>query len=64
MKAIVKYNDKVYLMKLAEDYKIDYDRLFDAVNEGRWPDECHYKEWIIERSEIVAYFTDESALVS
>lgn len=64
MKAIVKYNDKVYLMKLDEDYKINYDRLFDVVNEGRWPDECHYKEWITERSEIVAYFTDESALVS
>lgn len=63
MKALVKYADKLYLVRVKEK-KVDYDKLFDIVNKGRWPDECHYKEWIVERSQIIAFMTDESEFAS
>ncbi len=59
MKVLVKYADNLYLVRV-EEKKVDYDKLFNIINEGRWPDECHYKEWIVERSKVIAYMTDES----
>lgn len=64
MKILVKYNDTLYLVGVKEDREIDYDQIFHTINEGRWPDECHDKEWIVERSKIIACFTDESTLIS
>lgn len=62
MKALVTYDDENYLIPV--DGNLDYDKLFDLVNADRWPDECHYKEWIVERSKVIAFFTDESQLTS
>ena len=63
MKALVTYNEQKFLVPVINKDAIDYDRLFDLVNRGRWPDECHDKDWIVSRSKIVAFFTDESALI-
>jgi hypothetical protein len=64
MKALVTYDDKSYLVPIENDRVIDYNWLFDLVNSGRYPDECHYKEWIVQRSKVIAFFTDESQLIS
>ena len=63
MKVLVVYDEKNYLVPVGEDKKVDYDRLFDIVNKGRWPDECHDKDWIIDRSRVIAFLTDDSKLI-
>jgi hypothetical protein len=63
LKVLVVYDEKNYLVPVGEDKKVDYDRLFDIVNKGRWPDECHDKDWIIDRSEVIAFLTDDSDLI-
>ena len=52
------------LVPLKNNGPIDYDRLVDLVNRGRWPDEFQDKDSIIEQSKIIDYFTDESELIS
>ena len=64
MKVLIIYNDENYLVPLKNDGPIDYDRLVDLVNRGRWPDEFQDKDSIIEQSKIIDYFTDESELIS
>ncbi len=63
MKALVIYNEEKFLVPVKNKDSIDYNNLFALVNHGKWPDECHDKDYIISRSEIVAYFTDESELI-
>lgn len=64
LKVLVTYNDETYLIPVKHKGSIDYDYLFSVVNRGRWPDECHDKDWIISRSKVIAYFTDESELIN
>lgn len=63
MKVLVSYHDNLYLIRSDDSREVDYDRLFDVINDGRWPDECQPKEWIIRDSKIIGYFTDESRLI-
>lgn len=63
MKAIVRYNQKVYSVGLAvgED-NININELFNRVNEGRWPDECQPKDDIKENYELICFIENDSVV--
>lgn len=63
MKILVEYDDQLYLVK-SETKDLDFDKLFDIVNEGRYPDECQLIKHIEKYANKIAYMTDESEFLT
>ena len=62
MKALIEYNDKLYLVESSKQ-EVNFSNLFHAVNEGKWPDECHPIEWIKKEALVICWLNNEAELL-
>ena len=65
MKALIKFDDRLFLVKVSESKKqVDTGDLISVVNEDRYPDEYFDLEYVMSEFKILAYMTNESEFCS